>query len=1517
MNEPIAPSDAIEPEGQGTPASAVAPPDAGTGSGAKVAAESERGSSTYATGGGGVSFAHRVAAVYLASMLTGDRRTEASELPVRRVSFQTGPAHPVDDLLVACGDKAAEVTLAVACRATPNFVQSHGETVKLVGSLLAEVEKFDTDSHQVAVAVAGWSNQWAQLATVSDIARAHDNPGSFQASMDVDVRWSGPVRDRFNQFLKMVGKTVDDGTSVQGVLQLAWRLLGRLHVLGFKVQSPDTSGRTAVATSLDGVASEHVDGVAVRDRLEVEATRYDATGAVVNLDLLRRDLHVLIDSTRSRTQPPIPWVPPALDWVVERPELSERLIGLLQVPQSSAFAAVVGAHGTGGFGKTTLAKYVCRDQRIKGAFPGGLLWITLGEDVRGLDLAQRINEAAQHIPEGVGQRSRQKSKFVNPQQAGIHLGALLDRCPEPVLLVIDDVWTEQQLEPFRHGGSQCVRLVTTRDPWLVPRSSAVVVDLMSEQQATMMLERDIPNLPPTLLDELLAATGRWPVLLNLVNRALYRNVVRGISPIQAAEEMLEQLRRKGPSARDDDPSTIDIDNPEHRSKAVDATVRSGLGLLPAGAEDRFVELAAFSAYREIPVAGLELLWSETGGLDADATKRMVEAFADMSLLDYRPGAGTVRLHDVLQDYVTHRSPTERTTACHQALLDAAAHKLADEDGNSGHAWWTLPRRYDGVFAQLSSHLAVAGRNDERHALVTDLRWAEAAIRRYGPWLVERDGAEVLARPVRQSAHLLIAAATGPSLGAVLASRLSGMPKLRSQIAHYEEQLDPPRLTNKWPLPDEPHPALTRTIVENEHDVRRILTSVPEGRLATAHDGGLVCVWDIEMGQRLHSLDVGLGSDDLPFVRAVSSGSWLAICDMSRTQVWDLTTEQLLHVINHQSFVHTLLAAAGEDFLVTLEEDNVVRILDATTGRCRHQLTGDGRSVLRVCVATDGSWLAVADDHAINFCDPRTGEQRSTASLDGSRIRDVASAARSKWLATCGPEREVELWDPDTGVRTAPLPGSRGSSGLIVPADGHWLATAENHAFRIWDLTTKTCVATVDDPDGQFSKAIAAPNGAWLAMVGYEVFQVVSPRDGQLLLVESIRAEFEEPDAVSCDGDRLAAMDYHDALARIWDPTAGMRQYGEYPDLSQGTEQLEVSPDGSWLVADGSADDALTVCHVETGRRLHRLAGHNGYISRIYIPGSGRWVVTVGSDHTVRFWDPETGRGTHVLYRTIAAQHNEIVFPRPGIVGDLADRWIAVVDHDVVRMWSYDTGTLIRTLEGHTKPIQSLSIASDGTWLASAGQDGTVRVWEASTGDCTRVIETDEQLRDASFLSTNDILIVSVTELSVYSPETGDHRRIFSGQGSFRVKRAPNDSWTATLPEEGQACVWDLRTGMQLAVLSGHSDAIHTIVVSDNSEVLVTIARDYTMRIWNTHTWQCTHVLRYEEFIHSRAITADGCWLATASNERRIVIWNTVTGSIQAEMWLDSPVNWLLWLPGSYDLCVYSYDGLNMYTLITA
>jgi WD40 repeat protein len=50
----------------------------------------------------------------------------------------------------------------------------------------------------------------------------------------------------------------------------------------------------------------------------------------------------------------------------------------------------------------------------------------------------------------------------------------------------------------------------------------------------------------------------------------------------------------------------------------------------------------------------------------------------------------------------------------------------------------------------------------------------------------------------------------------------------------------------------------------------------------------------------------------------------------------------------------------------------------------------------------------------------------------------------------------------------------------------------------------------------------------------------------------------------------------------------------------------------------------------------------------------------------------------------------------------------------VRVWDPASGTPRHTLRGHTSGVGALVVAPDGSWLASASYDGTVRIW-ALTG----------------------------------------------------------------------------------------------------------------------------------------------------------------------------------------------------------
>jgi WD40 repeat protein len=63
-----------------------------------------------------------------------------------------------------------------------------------------------------------------------------------------------------------------------------------------------------------------------------------------------------------------------------------------------------------------------------------------------------------------------------------------------------------------------------------------------------------------------------------------------------------------------------------------------------------------------------------------------------------------------------------------------------------------------------------------------------------------------------------------------------------------------------------------------------------------------------------------------------------------------------------------------------------------------------------------------------------------------------------------------------------------------------------------------------------------------------------------------------------------------------------------------------------------------------------------------------------------------------------------------------ESWVASAGWDgEVRIWDPVTGAVCHILTGHTRPVRGLGVATDGSWVASAGEGGEVRIWDPATG----------------------------------------------------------------------------------------------------------------------------------------------------------------------------------------------------------
>ena len=69
------------------------------------------------------------------------------------------------------------------------------------------------------------------------------------------------------------------------------------------------------------------------------------------------------------------------------------------------------------------------------------------------------------------------------------------------------------------------------------------------------------------------------------------------------------------------------------------------------------------------------------------------------------------------------------------------------------------------------------------------------------------------------------------------------------------------------------------------------------------------------------------------------------------------------------------------------------------------------------------------------------------------------------------------------------------------------------------------------------------------------------------------------------------------------------------------------------------------------------------------------------------------------------------------------RIVSGSDDKSVRVWDASSGEcVLGPLEGHTSGVTSVSFSPDGSRIVSGSEDKSVRVWDASSGECVRVVE---------------------------------------------------------------------------------------------------------------------------------------------------------------------------------------------------
>ena len=158
--------------------------------------------------------------------------------------------------------------------------------------------------------------------------------------------------------------------------------------------------------------------------------------------------------------------------------------------------------------------------------------------------------------------------------------------------------------------------------------------------------------------------------------------------------------------------------------------------------------------------------------------------------------------------------------------------------------------------------------------------------------------------------------------------------------------------------------------------------------------------------------------------------------------------------------------------------------------------------------------------------------------------------------------------------------------------------------------------------------------------------------------------------------------------------------------------------------------------------------------------------------------------------------------------------------------------------GHSDSISSAAWSPDGAHILTGANDGTVRVWDARTGETT-------------------------LELI--------HQRPVNA-----VAWSPDGAHILTGTMDGAARVWDARTGETTLTLT-HQSSVNAVAWSPDGAHILTGTRDGTARVWDARTGETTLELTHTDWVTAVAWSPDNARILTGSRDGTARIWDATTG----------------------------------------